>query len=55
VVTLELPHAYVMPSSPQITHMWVDLVYWLQRNVPKIKMARTGLNGQAPSYPRRGK
>ncbi len=55
VVTLEMPHAYVMPSSQQITHMWVDLVYWLQRNVPKIRMAKTGLNGQAPSYPSVGK
>ncbi len=46
VVTLEMPHANVMPSAKEITHMWVDLVYWLQRNVPKIKMAKTRLNGQ---------
>ncbi len=53
VVTLEMPHAYVMPSSQQVTHMWVDLVYWLQRNVPKIKTARTGtaLIDQANPYP----
>ena len=45
VVTLELPHAYVMPTQKQITHMWVDVVYWLQRNVPKIRRAKTRQNG----------
>lgn len=55
VVTLEMPHAYVMPDSKQITHMWVDLVYWLQRHVPKIKLVKSGLNGKVPSNPGAGK
>ncbi len=40
VVTLEMPHAYVMPTPKQISHMWVDLVSWLRRNVPNVRRAR---------------
>jgi hypothetical protein len=32
VVTLELPHAGIMPSKSQISHLWRDLVRWLIRN-----------------------
>jgi len=32
VVTLELPHAGIMPTSSQISHLWTDLVRWLIRN-----------------------
>ena len=32
VVTLELPHAGIMPSRGQISHLWTDLVRWLIRN-----------------------
>lgn len=37
VVTLELGHAWRMPSSKEITHMWVDLVGWLKTQVPVAK------------------
>ncbi len=33
VVTLELPHAGIMPSAKQISWLWTDLVRWLRRNV----------------------
>ena len=33
VVTLELPHAGIMPTSQQIRHLWTDLIRWLVRNV----------------------
>ncbi len=33
VVTLELPHAGIMPSKKQISWLWTDLVRWLIRNV----------------------
>ncbi len=33
VVTLELPHAGIMPTAQQISHLWTDLVRWLVRNV----------------------
>ena len=33
VVTLELPHAGIMPTSQQIKHLWTDLIRWLVRNV----------------------
>jgi len=32
VVTLELPHAGIMPTQSQISHLWTDLVRWLIRN-----------------------
>ena len=33
VVTLELPHAGIMPSRQQISHIWTDLVRWLKKNI----------------------
>ncbi len=32
VVTLELPHAGIMPTNRQISRLWTDLVRWLVRN-----------------------
>jgi hypothetical protein len=32
VVTLELPHAGIMPTQGQISRLWSDLVRWLIRN-----------------------
>jgi len=32
VVTLELPHAGIMPTKRQISRLWTDLVRWLIRN-----------------------
>ena len=32
VVTIELPHAGIMPSKQQISRLWTDLVRWLIRN-----------------------
>ena len=32
VVTLELPHAGIMPTRRQISNLWTDLVRWLIRN-----------------------
>ncbi len=33
VITLELPHAGIMPSPEQISELWTDLVRWLIVNV----------------------
>lgn len=33
VITLELPHAGIMPTQKQINRLWTDLVRWLIRNV----------------------
>ncbi|MCP3687100.1 MAG: murein peptide amidase A [Gammaproteobacteria bacterium] len=33
VITLELPHAGIMPSRSQISHLWTDLVRWLVKNL----------------------
>jgi hypothetical protein len=32
VITLELPHAGIMPTDGQISRLWIDLVRWLVRN-----------------------
>jgi len=33
VITLELPHAGIMPNNAQISNLWTDLVRWLIRNI----------------------
>ena len=35
VVTVELPYAGIMPSDKEIRRIWVDLVAWLRRHIPK--------------------
>ena len=37
VITVELPHAGIMPSKEQISRMWVDLIRWMRANIPKDK------------------
>lgn len=41
VVTIELTSAGIMPSRTDISHMWDDLIVWLQKEVPKQRLART--------------
>ena len=33
VITLELPHAGIMPNKQQISHLWTDLIRWLIKNL----------------------
>lgn len=35
VITLELPHAGIMPTSQQSQRVWGDMLGWLERNLPK--------------------
>lgn len=35
VITLELPHAGIMPTPEQISELWTDLVRWLILNINK--------------------
>ncbi len=37
VVTVELASAGIMPSNKEVTKMWVDLVGWLRKELPKRK------------------
>jgi len=37
VITAELPHAGIMPTEQQVSHMWRDLIHWLRHNIPKDK------------------
>ena len=43
VITLELPHSWVMPSEDESTKIWEDIVTWLNRSVgPKIAQNDNG-------------
>lgn len=33
VITMELPHAGIMPTETQSEQVWFDLIYWLKRNI----------------------
>ena len=35
VITLELPHAGIMPSAAQSDKVWADMREWLEENLPK--------------------
>ena len=35
VITVELPHAGIMPTKRHISRMWSDMVTWLRKNTPK--------------------
>ena len=49
VVTIELPSAGIMPTRQDISQMWLDLVEWLHREVPKQKLARLEKDEQPTS------
>ena len=40
VVTVELPYAGIMPSTKEVSRIWVDLIRWLKKNIPQ-KVERT--------------
>lgn len=49
VVTIELPSAGIMPTRNDINLMWQDLIKWLQKEVPKQRLARTESNQDTSS------
>lgn len=42
VITLELPHAGLMPSQEQAARLWGDLLAWLEENLPEEAPLRAG-------------
>ena len=42
VVTVELPSAGIMPSSKEISRMWVDIVRCLRREIPRKNQQAAG-------------
>jgi len=42
VITLELPHAGLMPSASQVGRIWTDLLEYLEENVPEGAPLRSG-------------
>ncbi|HUP91189.1 MAG TPA: M14 family murein peptide amidase A [Solimonas sp.] len=39
VITLELPHAGIMPTPQQAQRVWADMLTWLEKNLPKREPA----------------
>ncbi|MFI4939450.1 MAG: M14 family murein peptide amidase A [Burkholderiales bacterium] len=35
VITIELPNARTMPSDAEVKRIWLDMLSWIQRNVPQ--------------------
>jgi len=38
VVTVELPHAGIMPSNREVNRIWIDLIKWLRNHTPVKKL-----------------
>jgi murein peptide amidase A len=38
VITIELPNALAMPSDAEVKRIWLDMLAWIQRNVPEKEM-----------------
>ena len=51
VITMELPHAGIMPTEKQSEQVWFDLIYWLKRNVEGEGFAPKNLVQAAPVEP----
>ena len=53
VLTIELPHAGIMPSKKQSRAIWGDLISWLKRNTPRkvvpAQLATPLLQEEGPS------
>jgi protein MpaA len=51
VVTIELASAGSMPSKREISHMWIDLVRWLKKEVPKQRLGKRAAQNALTQYP----
>ncbi|HEY8099681.1 MAG TPA: M14 family murein peptide amidase A [Burkholderiaceae bacterium] len=39
VITIELPNAQAMPSEAEVKRIWLDMLAWIQRNVPEKEIS----------------
>jgi hypothetical protein len=51
VVTLELPHAYKMPSETELAHVWNDMQRWLRVNLVERRAPAEPPAAPAPAVP----
>lgn len=60
VVTLELRHAGIMPTTEQTEQIWGDMLHWLEVNLPKplrsdaggtVAQAKSSASNEAPEAP----
>lgn len=40
VVTVELPHAGIMPAPQEVNQIWIDLIRWLRSHIPENTESR---------------
>lgn len=56
VVTIELKYAGIMPKQREVLRIWVDLVRWIKRNIPKdVPPVYEGLQAFMRSIEEQGK
>lgn len=48
VITLELPHAGIMPTPAQSQRIWSDMINWLEQNLPRDEPALYQRLGEQP-------
>lgn len=49
VVTVELPHALIMPAETELAHVWQDMQKWLRVNLVERRVAPAGEPAEAGS------
>lgn len=49
VITIELPSATAMPSEAEVRRIWLDMLNWIQRNVPQENTAAARTANATPT------
>jgi protein MpaA len=50
VITIELPNATVMPSEAEVRRIWLDMLKWIQRNVPRGEVVSAHAGNVTPAH-----
>lgn len=53
VITIELPHAGIMPTKEHISKIWVDLVQWLKKHAKTTIKVKKILKAETQTLPKR--
>jgi len=54
VITIELPNAFDMPPETEVRRIWVDMLTWINRNVPRETLAANAPAGKSAATAARG-
>ena len=50
VITIELPNATTMPSDAEVRRIWLDMLKWIQRNVPRGEVVSAHAGNATPAH-----